>query len=251
MAGTGTLVVKDGNGASQTISTMPPSGSATPANSLPFKAFDNLATGTIASATANAAYTVALGNGEGVVGFSVAGLTASGATLTADATNNSGVYVAVNTILPGSGALSQTITADGNYRVNAGGHDNVRLRVLTVGTGTITVGSVASSATNLVALSAVASTRGTAGLGALTAVPAGSTNGTALGTMPAGAQGARFYLPTGASITFAVASAAPSSAPTTFTISASTTGPNWDENLSGGQMIYVTAVSGSPLFRWY
>ena len=95
------------------------------------------------------------------------------------------------------------------------------------------------------------STKGTAGLGALTAVPAGSTNGTALGTMPAGAQGARLYLPTGASITFAVASAAPSSAPTTFTISASTTGPNWDENLSGGQMIYVTAVSGSPLFRWY
>ena len=93
--------------------------------------------------------------------------------------------------------------------------------------------------------------RGTAGLGALAAVPGFSANGTALGTMPAGAQGARLYLPTGASITFAVASTAPSSAPTTFTVSASTTGPNWDENLSGGQMIYITAVTGSPLFRWY
>ena len=234
-----------------TLAVALPTGKATPANSLSVKAFDNLATGTIAAATANAAYTVALGNGEGVVGFSVSGLTASGATLTAEATNNSGNWVAINTILPGSGALSQTITADGNYRVNAAGHDNVRLRVSAGGTGTITVGSDASSAQGLVALSAVASTRGVAGLGALTAVPAGSTNGTALGTMPAGAQGARLYLPTGASITFAVASAAPSSAPTTFTVSASTTGPNWDENLSGGQMIYVTAVTGSPLFRWY
>jgi hypothetical protein len=90
-----------------------------------------------------------------------------------------------------------------------------------------------------------------AGVGALTAVPAGSTNGTALGTLPATAKGARLYLPTGASVTYTIAASAPGSAPSaTFTVSASTTGPNWDEDLSG-QMIYVTAVSGSPLFRWY
>ena len=90
------------------------------------------------------------------------------------------------------------------------------------------------------------------GLGALTAVPAGSTNGTALGAPPAGMVGARFYLPAGASVTFTIASAQPSGAPAaSFTASQAGTGPNWDEALSGGQMIYVTATSGSPLFRWY
>ncbi len=92
----------------------------------------------------------------------------------------------------------------------------------------------------------------TPGLGALAPVPAGSTNGTALGSPPASAVGARFYLPTGASVTFTVAATAPTSAPAyTFTISQSGTGPNWDEALSGGAMIYVTAILGAPLFRWY
>ena len=95
-------------------------------------------------------------------------------------------------------------------------------------------------------------TQGTSGLGALAAVPSGSTDGTALGSMPSGAVGARIYLPTGASVTFTVAGSQPGSAPSaTFTASASVTGPNWDENLAGGQMIYVTAITGSPLFRWF
>ncbi len=89
------------------------------------------------------------------------------------------------------------------------------------------------------------------GLGALAAVPAGSANGTALGTPPAGAVGARFYLPTGAAVTFTIAAAAPGAPPvSSFTASQSATGPNWDETLSGGQMIYVTATSGGALFRW-
>jgi hypothetical protein len=90
------------------------------------------------------------------------------------------------------------------------------------------------------------------GLGALSAVPGGSTNGTAIGSAPAGAVGVRIYLPAGASVSFTVASSAPGSAPANvFTVSQAGTGPNWDEALSGGQMIYVTAVSGSPLFRWF
>jgi len=90
------------------------------------------------------------------------------------------------------------------------------------------------------------------GLGAFTAVPAGSTNGTALGSPPLGTVGARLYLPAGASVTFAIAAAQPTSAPAnSFTASQAGTGPNWDEALSGGQMIYVTATAGSPLFRWY
>ncbi len=90
------------------------------------------------------------------------------------------------------------------------------------------------------------------GLGTLSAVPVGSTNGTALGAMPAGAVGARLYLPAGASVTFTVAAAQPGAAPAAlFTIAQSVTGPNWDEALAGGQMIYVTGSTGSPLFRWY
>ena len=89
------------------------------------------------------------------------------------------------------------------------------------------------------------------GLGTLTAVPSGSANGTAIGSVPAGATGVRIYLPTGASATFTVASSAPGSPPAnTFTVSQSTTGPNWDENLNG-QNLYITAIVGSPLFRWY
>ena len=83
-------------------------------------------------------------------------------------------------------------------------------------------------------------------------VPAGSTNGTPLGTPPFGIRGARMYLPTGTSITFTIAAAQPTSAPSaTFTVSQASTGPNWDENLAGGQLIYVTAITGAPLFRWY
>jgi hypothetical protein len=90
------------------------------------------------------------------------------------------------------------------------------------------------------------------GLGALTAVPAGSANGTALGAPPAGTVGVRLYLPIGAAVTFTIAASQPVSAPANlFTVSQSGTGPNWDEALSGGEMIYVTATAGSPLFRWF
>lgn len=90
------------------------------------------------------------------------------------------------------------------------------------------------------------------GIGALSPVPAGTALGAALGAIPAGAVGARLYLPAGASMTFTVAASQPTSAPASvFTVSQAATGPNWDEALAGGQMIYVTAVSGAPLFRWF
>jgi hypothetical protein len=89
------------------------------------------------------------------------------------------------------------------------------------------------------------------GLGNLSAVPAGTTNGTPIGTPPDNYQGVRIYLPTSSSVTFTIASAQPQSAPTyTFTISDVVSGTHWDENLAG-QNVYVTATSGSPLFRWY
>ena len=89
------------------------------------------------------------------------------------------------------------------------------------------------------------------GVGPLTAVPSGTTNGTALGAPPADYHGVRFYLPAGSSVTYTVAANQPIGAPApTYTISGSTTGSSFDEPLNG-QSIFVTAVSGSPLFRWY
>jgi hypothetical protein len=94
--------------------------------------------------------------------------------------------------------------------------------------------------------------KSTGGMGALTAVPAGTTNGTALGAMPAGSIGARIYLNASDSITFTVATAAPGSAPaSTFTVTGSTNGSILDEQLSNGEMIYITAKTGTPQFRWY
>ncbi|MCX7382487.1 MAG: hypothetical protein NT133_13960 [Alphaproteobacteria bacterium] len=97
----------------------------------------------------------------------------------------------------------------------------------------------------------VFSSNPTTGVGALAAVPAGSTNGTALGTMPDGAVGARLYLPAGGAVSFTIAGTPPASAPAAiFTASQALTGANWDEPLADGQMLYVTATAGAPLFRW-
>jgi hypothetical protein len=111
---------------------------------------DSLASGSIASATLNASYTVALANAEGVVGFNIAGLTASGATLTAEAADNSANWYPINLFSSVAGSPSTTAAADGNYKVNASGHTAIRLRVSTVGTGSVAVTSVASSVSSMV-----------------------------------------------------------------------------------------------------
>lgn len=91
----------------------------------------------------------------------------------------------------------------------------------------------------------------TGGLGTLALLPPGSVNGTPLGVLPSKAVGARIYLSGPDSVTFTIAGAAPVSAPDcTFTLTPTTTGPNWDENLSSGQMIYITEALGNPKFRW-
>ncbi len=88
------------------------------------------------------------------------------------------------------------------------------------------------------------------GAGALSAVPAGSTNGTPLGTRPASAGGVRLYLPPNTSVTYTIAAAQPTSAPAvTFETPVSNLAGNWDEPLSG-QSLYVVATVGSPLWRW-
>ena len=86
------------------------------------------------------------------------------------------------------------------------------------------------------------------GGGAITAVPGASTDGTALGTLPEGCRGIRLYVPTGGSLTYTLASAPPGSAPSAvWTV----TGPAvQDEPVSADQMVYVTAITGTCLFRW-
>lgn len=89
------------------------------------------------------------------------------------------------------------------------------------------------------------------GIGVLTAVPAGSTNGTPIGAVHAGAIGVRFYLGSSDSITIAFAASQPTSAPTpTVTVTGASVSV-WDEGLVNGLNIYVTAKTGTPSFRWY
>jgi hypothetical protein len=112
---------------------------------------DVIGTGTIAAATLNAAYTVTL-NGDASAGFGISGLTASGATLTAQASADGTNWTSVNENAL-NGVMQATLTTDGQYRFNTGGRTKFRLLVSSVGTGTITVGSVASAVSGKVGLS--------------------------------------------------------------------------------------------------
>jgi len=107
----------------------------------------------IPAATLNAAFTIAL-NAQDMVGITVSGLTASGATLTLEATNNIGaavpIWAGVNCIA--GSTLYPTITTDGNFRVETGARTGVRLRVSTVGTGNITISANSSATSGLVTL---------------------------------------------------------------------------------------------------
>jgi hypothetical protein len=116
---------------------------------------DVRATGqTINSATSNVALTVPLDLGQSVVGFAVSGLTASGGTLAVEASNDGGTtWSAINGVTPATGAQFTTLTVDQQFRVNAAGHTNVRLRVSSTGSGTVTVGYTVSRGAPLLALS--------------------------------------------------------------------------------------------------
>ena len=105
---------------------------------------------TINSATLSAAYTVPV-NGQGEVGLSISGLTASTAVLTPECTNNIGAASPVwaGCMAISGSSLNTTITADGAYRIESGGRTGVRLRVTTTGTGTITVSSTAAATSSL------------------------------------------------------------------------------------------------------
>ena len=199
MAGTGTLTVTPDTSGT-TINTLPPSGQATPANSLPM-VLDTTVEGTLGTSTAGA---LTIQGGTGGLPVIVSGGAAAGAA-------------------PNNPPLSASGIDDGG----------LKRHLLTDSFG---------------ALRQAAS-----GAGGHTAVPAGSTNGTAIGTRPASyVRGVLLELQAGDSVTFSVQATQPTAAPLTRTLAVPTGGllSQYFADLAPGVMLYVTAVSGSPLFRW-
>ncbi|MGH6836823.1 MAG: hypothetical protein ACREC9_15075 [Methylocella sp.] len=94
---------------------------------------------------------------------------------------------------------------------------------------------------------------------AIQAVPAGTANGAPLPNVPVNAIGVVLYIPAAAtpgnSVTYAVASAQPTSPPTTVQVTGQiATAPGlttvFTERLNPGQNLYVTAGGANCSFRW-
>jgi len=107
---------------------------------------------TINAATPNATYSIALSNARAHTKFSIVGLTASGATLTVEQSVDGGTTW-VASPQSSSAGISTTMTADGIYSVDTSASTNVRLRVSSTGSGTITVASDAASSSGIVFIS--------------------------------------------------------------------------------------------------
>lgn len=113
---------------------------------------DVRASNTLNAATANAAVTLPI-NGQATVGLTFTGLAASGATVTFEQSNDGGAtWTGINEVNAGTGVPSATRNTDGQTRVAVQGRTNLRTRVSTPGTGTITVASNISVREGLVAL---------------------------------------------------------------------------------------------------
>ena len=85
-------------------------------------------------------------------------------------------------------------------------------------------------------------------------IPAGTTNGTIIGTPVAPTVGVEIYVPPGASVTYTLAPAQPASAPTLVVVVSNPAGATstlvWPVACTGGLLPYVTAVTGAPFFRF-
>lgn len=110
---------------------------------------------TLNLASANAFLASAASNAAQIA-IDISGLTASGATLTFEATADASHWRAVQAFqgLAPFGAAVTTATADGTYHVQSAGYQYVRVRVSSTGTGTATIASNATIGTNLVTLAA-------------------------------------------------------------------------------------------------
>lgn len=83
----------------------------------------------------------------------------------------------------------------------------------------------------------------------LTAVPAGTANGTALAE-PDNASSILFYLPAGSSVTFTIKTDQPSAPPAEVITYDAAEVRRAEEPLSLDQHVYVTAITGNPLYRF-
>jgi hypothetical protein len=85
--------------------------------------------------------------------------------------------------------------------------------------------------------------------GDLIAIPAATANGAPLTDRPTGATGVIIYLPTGAAVTYTIASAQPGAAPTLVTEIVAADKAVF-EPLGPNTNCYVTVKTGSPFYRW-
>jgi hypothetical protein len=86
------------------------------------------------------------------------------------------------------------------------------------------------------------------GIGAMASAPAASTNGTPL-VLPAGSVAVRFYLATGAGVTYTIAPLQPTAAPAAVFSLAATAPLSFDEPLAAGQQVFITGVTGTVAYR--
>jgi hypothetical protein len=103
-----------------------------------------------ATATTDAAV-IDLAANDASVGVSVTGLTASGAALTPEVSNDKGTTWDTFVILNMAGTLVTSLAADAQFQM-PGGHSQVRLRVTTTGTSDIGVAWETSTASALQAM---------------------------------------------------------------------------------------------------
>lgn len=111
--------------------------------------------GTLNLVTSGANNTVGfnIDSSTGVVGVSITGLTASGATLNIEGSDDGNTtWSAINGLSAGSGILFNTITTDQQFRINTSGRSAVRFRVSPTGTGNVSIGYTISDVGGLTAL---------------------------------------------------------------------------------------------------
>lgn len=102
------------------------------------------ATQSLSAATVGGAITLA-NTGAGTLSVTLAGLTASGATVAFLASDNGGAsYYAVGGLNGAANTRYTTATADGSYTFSVAGRTAIQISVSVAGTGTITAGYTAS-----------------------------------------------------------------------------------------------------------
>ena len=86
------------------------------------------------------------------------------------------------------------------------------------------------------------------GIGPMASTPTATTNGSPL-LLPAGTTAVRFYLATGAGVSYTIALTQPVAAPTAVFALTATAPLTYDEPLAAGQQVFITSRTGSVFYR--